>query len=1481
MSTDRAHLAHLSPEEQRRLLAMMLQEHGAPRRVPLSFAQQRLWFLDQLERDNPFYNIDHALRVPYWVDAAALSRAVNLIVARHDALRTRFITVDGEPQQEIVRSLEIDVPVIDLRERPPAEREAELLRLATAEARRLFDLTRGPLLRVSLVRMGDAQTVLLLTMHHIISDGWSVQILLSELARCHAAFATGAEASLERLPIQYADFAVWQRRRLVGDVLEELLSYWRAQLADLPLLNLPTDRPRPAMQTFAGATLPVRLPAGSVRAFARQHGATPFMVLLAVFQALLGRYADQKDFAVGVPIAGRPRAELEPLIGFFVNTLVLRADLAGDPGLAEYVGRVRERALGAYAHEELPFEKLVEHLSPARDPSRNPLAQVAFQLYSDPTRAQAHATRIERLDVQRGTSVFDLVFTLWEEGDEFAGRLEYNRDLFDRATIERLAGHYTRLVARAVTAPDVPLATFPIIADEEQQALEGFGAAVVEEPVRCVHELFEEQVRAMPDAVAARFRSEELTYAELERRANQLAHHLCVHGVGPDTLVGLRLERSFRLPVAILGTLKAGGAYLPLDPAYPPSRLQWMVDDAEPLIVLDDDSWPDVSGQPETSPPAGVTPANLAYVIYTSGSTGTPKGALIEHRGVVNVVRAQRRIIGASPGSRVLQFSSLSFDAATFELVMALCTGGTLVLADRDEVMPGPSLQRLLREESVTIAVLPPSALRELRPEGLDALTTVNVAGEAVPSDLADMWAPGRRLLNLYGPTETSIWATFAELTEDSRRPPPIGRPINNVRVRVLDRYGALAPIGVPGELHIGGVAVGRGYWRRPELTAERFIADLEEPGGRLYRTGDLARWLPDGSLEFLGRLDHQVKLRGFRIELGEIESALRSHPAIQDAVVVRHEVDGDARLIAYVVADTGVARDVLPTAQWDAQYVDRWRSLYDETYAGIPSDGDPAFAIRGWNSAYDGEPLPAEDMHEWVNGSVERILARQPRRVLEIGCGTGLLLFRIAPEVDHYVGTDFSPVALNYVRRYLRHREIADRVTLLERIAEDFSGIEEAAYNAVVLNSVIQYFPGPDYLLRVLEGAARALVPGGVLHVGDVRDMRRLEFLHADVEMRRAPATAGAAQLRDRIRQLVSHEEELVVAPAFFTQLRSVIPGVGAVLVQPRRGRRHNELTRFRYDVELLAEPVSPRAAGPRLDWSLQGMTLERLPEVLEDDHDVVELVGIPDARVAGIIAAHNRLTTEDPPPMVAELRALAERPHPGAVDPEDLWALEASLGRDVEVHLDQSDAGALEARLVTRRRPARGTSSTAARRGGELRQLTNNPLQGTFLRFLAPRLREHLAARLPDFMLPQAYILLPSLPRTASGKTDRRGLPAPGTVRPAEAGRYVAPRTSVEVELAALWADVIGVEHVGMEDDFFTLGGHSLLATQLVSRIRSAFEVELPLRSLFEHPTVAGMALAVEALVTEEISGLSDKEAERLIRELSARNGGGDDAG
>ncbi len=948
----------------KRIAAPPIEPRARSAPAPLSFAQERLWFLEQLEPESSVYNICRASRLLGNVDISALQASLNEIISRHDTLRTTFRVVDGRPVQVVEPSQNISIDLADLRAMPTEEHNFEIQRRIKAEAERRFDLSAGQLLRCSLLRVSDQEHVLILLTHHSVVDAWSMGLMTRELWTLYEAFSNRKPSPFARLPVQYSDYAVWQRNWLQGDVLDTQLDYWKKQLENLSIVNLPTDRPRAPRQSFSGARVPITLPqtlTESVNDLSNRSTVTPFMTLLAAFQLLLYRYTGQEDSAVGSPIANRRRPEIEELIGFFVNTLVLRADLSGNPSFRELLSRVKDTCLAADANQDLPFEKLVQELRPERDLSRNPLFQVMFVLQN----ATSHFSgipglRVEPMELETIRSPFDLSLFLRERDGKYIGYIEYSADLFNRDRIERMAGHFQTLLEAIVADPDQSIATVPILTEAERhQILVEWNDTAAEYPKdKCIHELFEEQVERTPEAIALEFEAEEITYRELNQGANQLAHYLIGLGVGPETLVGICVERSIEMVVGLLGTLKAGGAYVPLDPAYPKERLRFMLDDTQVAVLLtqeklvEDRGWrPVVStvegtedGDPRSSMldprlqvvyldrdlpmivqhssenrTMAVGSDNPAYVIYTSGSTGIPKGVIGTHRGAVNRFAWMWVRFPFESNEKCCVKTSLNFVDSVWEIFGPMLKGVRTTLIPDDIVKDIPRFVQILAQRRVTRIVLVPSLLQSI----LDTISEHHAllpdlkiwssSGEPLFKELADQFRttlPGKILLNLYGSSEVAADVTFYDCCDrQSGSKILIGRPINNIQTYILDSGLQPLPIGVTGELFIGGAGLACGYLNRPELTNETFIGNpfSGDPNCRIFKSGDLARYAPDGSIELLGRLDNQVKVRGYRIELGEIESALIQHPGIRHCAITVHrsESSSSAQIIGYIVPIT------------------------------------------------------------------------------------------------------------------------------------------------------------------------------------------------------------------------------------------------------------------------------------------------------------------------------------------------------------------------------------------------------------------------------------------------------------------------------------------------------------------------------------------------------------------------------------------------
>lgn len=1430
-----------------------------PDAVPLSFAQQRLWFLHRIDTLGPTYNSPMALRLSGELDHEALRAALVDLIDRHEPLRTVFPSEAGEPRQ-LVRPVVPGGGPLRIREIAPDRLEATL----ADEARRPFDPSTETPLRAQLflpgpIRSGDtADRVLLLVVNHIASDGWSLGLLANDLGTAYRARAAGRAPDWAPLPVQYSDYALWQRELLESREASGVRSvqerYWRRKLAGSPPeLDLPLDRPRPAVAGYQGDQVPIRMSARLCRALVelgRSHDATLFMVLHAGLAATLTGMGVGTDLPIGTAIAGRTDEALDDLVGFFVNTLVLRTDTSGDPSFEELLRRVRALDLEAYAHQDLPFEHVVELLNPERG-SHHPLFQIELSLQNAPRQAfDLPGLRGDMTYINAGTSRFDLWFNLdapeGSDGD-LTGFVEYSTELFTADTVRGIVERWIELLDAAVIRPAQPIgvlsaATMPTV------------PAKAEPTTDTLTTLFDQRLAETPDAIALVSDGTTVSFAELDERANRRARLLRARGADAEQVIGVLQSRSVDLVVSLLAVLKTGAAYLALEPDAPHARLCTALDMVEARLVLTDDpaalpanlpvtvldladehrttDRPERTGHRDTDLPGAARSAQLAFVMSTSGSTGAPRGVAVTHGDVVALVAdgSWRR----PAHRRVLMHSPHSFDAATYELWVSLLCGGQVVIAP-----PGPldshTLADIISRHGVTAAWFTAGLFAVLAEEDagcMDGLREVWTGGDVVAAPVVESVrhsCPQLTVVNGYGPTEATTFATchVIEPSDPVGAVVPIGRALDGVHIRVLDKRLRPVPVGAVGELYLGGAGVSRGYVGDPAATAVRFVADPFTPGRRMYRTGDLVRLRAGELLEFVGRFDEQVKIRGHRVEPAEVATVLMRHPEVGGAAVVpRKGRDGGVTLTAYVVP-----HERATTLERSTERVDHWRQTYESLYtdaARMPWGHD----FSGWNSSYDGAAIPLDEMDRWREAIVARIRAERPRRILEIGVGTGLLLARLAADCDEYWATDFSPTVIAALRRQVEERdELRQRVKLFCRPADRFDGLP-GDVDVVVLNSVVQYFPDADYLRRVLAGALDLLSPNGCVIVGDVRNLRTARAHRAAVRLHRADPAATARELLATVDDDLLLEEELLLDPDFFTS------AAAHVVALPKPGDDHNELTRHRYDVILRSAAPGDIQDVRTVSWEADPThrdPVTALDGLLSAEQSApLRVTGFPDGRVAGELAALRALDRGDDPATAATRLTRASTPPRLA----DLEALAARHGLRLTATFPSAGGAAGIFELLFHR-PGHGDSA-ARRPVASSRPLASVPFSPKEAAGLASTVKDWLTQRLPRYLIPDTVHVVNAIPLTPEGKVDRRALPIP---RPApDAQRAGAkPRTERQRQLCALFAEVLGLQEVGVDDGFFTLGGHSLMATRLVSRIRTTLGVELTVRTVFEAPTVA----------------------------------------
>jgi len=1460
-----------------------LASRPATQNDPLSFAQDRLWFLEQLGVGSA-YNEAAAVTIRGPLNVDAITSSVGRLLERHEILRTRFLVESGQPRQIAGPAPECPLDLRDLSGAPGSFQQETVQRELQQSVSETFNLARGPLFRPVLFKLSDNEHVLLIVLHHIVTDGWSARLINREIAAGYDAASRGVVHTQNGAVVQYADFARRQRDGSMTETLQQQLAYWRGKLSGIETLQLPIDYARPAAASFRGSQYRFSFSSATsvqLTGHAREHGVTPFMFLLAAFQSFLHRLTGQKDIVVASPTAGRTNPQLNETIGFFVNTLLLRANFTEHVTFKELLRTTRLGILEALDNQDAPLEKLVAELQPERTLSRQPLFQVAFAWENFPKEPlQLRGLECVPLHVEQCTAKFDLTLHMRIQDGEFRGEFEYATDLFERATIERFGVLWQRLVDSILERPEQPIGTLSWLSDSDRsELLESFNDFHLEfRKDRLVHEIFEERVEALPDAIAVIDASRRLTYRELNSRANKLARFLKSKGVGPERLVGISLCRGVDLVVGLLGILKAGAAYVPVDPMMPAVRIREVISDADPILVITDSlmshqmaqtakeaiiidvDWPEIASHESHNlgdDGEDGRSSRLAYVIYTSGSTGTPKGVMVEHRSLHNLVAWHSSTFGIIPGTRSSSMAGLGFDASTWEIWPSLCSGGQLLMAPHES---SGDPQRLLQwwcEQELDISFLvTPLAERAYT----SRMINLHVRKVLIGGDRLYAWPEAipasQQLINNYGPTEATVVATSGRIASGERI--HIGRPIANTRIYILDAYQQPVPIGVAGEIFIGGEGVARGYLHRAERTRERFVPDpfRGDAKSRMYKTGDLGRWRANGTIEFLGRNDNQVKIRGYRIELDEVTARLLGHASIKEAVVVsRGERVGETQLVAYVVPDHQEVNTAAERDSVSQSIVARWKTLYEDTYSG----GAQGPSFVGWNSSETGQPIPESEMREWLGCTVQRIRDLKPQRVLEIGCGVGLLVEQLAPHCKAYVGTDVSASAVDRLKRWVSERHGFSHVALLQRSATEISDLKAQRFDTIILNSVVQYFPSVDYLVVVLTEAMKLLAQNGAIFVGDVRHFGLLHRFHSEVQFCKASPTAKLQSLRVTIDDAVAFDKELSIDPGFFQSLTRDFPRISAIYAQPRRGYAHNELSRYRYDVIVHTDPNrSVVEASKNIKWADVGSLAVLEERLAQRTWRAIKLTEFPNSRLIRSAYVEQCMRTSADSVLVQEARR--KLPHLTSNSPEleELARLCSTYGYELQVSLaDDGGLDHLEAIIIdplikdhvyVERKVLKAT--------GSYQTYANNPLASGLARDLIPRIREYMHEVLPSPMVPAVWVVLEKLPVSPSGKIDHRALPAPRG-RSHDQGQYVPPRTRFEAILARVWAGLLGIDRVGAEDHFFQLGGHSLLIVQMREVLQKE-GLSVAMRDIYANPKLADLAGAL---------AISDG-AERLTR-------------
>lgn len=1459
--------------------------------LPLSFAQKRLWLLEQLEPNSALYNMFIAFELHGNLDISALNLAFITLIKRHESFRTAFIVQAGQPYQLISADVSFNLRV----EQTENLTEQEINRLTYCEAQKPFDFNTAPLLRVRVLARTSINYILMICVHHIIHDGWSFNILCKELNLLYAAYASKNLPNLPPLDWQYADFSQWQQQSLDTHKLQKLLYYWTGQLTGFSPIEFPADysKSSKSIKNYQGARIPFVIAPEhlvQVKKLAQCEQTTLYSVLFSMFAVLIGRYSAQEDLVIGTPISGRHYPNVEKIIGFFINILILRTDLSGNPTFLDFLQRNKKVILDSYQYQDLPFESLVAALNPTRVSVENPLVKIMFIFQNYPTISlQLTGIKSKRIFSDNESLLLadyesakvDFSFYIQETSQGLQGLIEYNTQLFATHTIEQFIVHFQTLLTSIINNPQERIAHLALLDERTRVQLLSQANQKIYPLNQSLCVLFQKQVEQIPNHIAVSLNKKSLTYQQLNVASNQLAHYLVTLGVQRRVLVGIYLERGFELIISILAILKTGAAYVCIDPNYPEQRAHFLIRDCQPHIIVSnseyhttlceqlkrqfdlqsigvidlDQAQTMIMHQPINNLNIKTCPNDLVYIIYTSGSTGTPKAVLIEQAGVVNMACAQIDELGILPSDRILQFARFTFDAFVWELFGALLAGAQLCLISKDVRLVGNELLVVLQSEHISIATLTPSVLDTLPCEALPNLRLLVLAGEQCSVSTIKKWHKNRKFI-AYGPTEGTVCSSLLKEV-DLKYPLSIGVPFPNIEIYLLDTYLQLVPPGIPGEICLGGIGVARGYLKRDELTQERFVTCLiGNQMRRIYRTGDRGKWV-NGHLEYHGRMDtSQIKLRGVRIELDEIKQEVLKHPAIENTVILVQ----DQHLVAYLVAKATAINSESIYAPHPEEQIQHWEFLYEDLYKQLRTTTALNFNYLGWNSSYTKQPFLEEEMQEWVDHTVQRILALKPERVLEIGCGAGLLMTRIAPYCRNYTATDFSSAAINYLKKLTQRLALSTKIQLLHRPAHVFDENEYAAYDVIIINSVIQYFPDLAHLIKVLEGAMHCTRLGGKIFIGDVRSLVHLEALHGSIILNSAQNTLTYSQWRASLFEKIQREEELAIDSRFFEQFAQSHPLLDCAVTQIRRGKYQNELTQFRYDVILYTRSATPISKVQVVwsSWGKQFNTLQNIRDYLAKNVDHLAIRAIPNRRIENIVTVLDKTQThEHLDPSI--LKTIQSNDIP---DPETFALLSEQLGYQFIATWSKQDAlrcidiiffRGLEAACFIER-----DILTTARKSTikNWLQYANQPQTAKIRQNILIDLRNQIKKSLPDYMIPK-LTFIEKIPLTSHGKFDSSQLPK---IHYQTQNEFLhLPITEFEKALVVLWKRVLQIDSLSINDNFFAIGGESLTAAELIAAINQRFEIKLPVKAIWDAPTIKKLGVAVEIQYQQKASSVS----------------------
>lgn len=1472
---------------------------------PLSASQRELWILQQMDSDTVAYNLPIGIKFNGRLNLDVLNKSINIFMNRHKMFRCRFVS-SGDEIGQAFDNTPSDIEVIDLSNIPSQEVQKEIDKIKLEKAKKKIDLANGTSFNISVIKVNEEENILLLIMHHIVADGWSiVRIFINELKIIYNALLSGEDYKLPTLEKTYVDFVI-EQQNLIETESESNNKYWIEKFKDANLdPYFEGDKKRKKYTQYLGERRHYKLSkdiVDKIKKVAKKKNVTLFNVLLSAMNLLVYRWTGRSDVILGTTFSNRNNIEFENVFGNFTNNIPLRVKISEEESLSTLFDSVRDDFVESFEHAEYPFERIVEAVKPERQGNRNPMFNISFVMHTYLEKYKnfnfSNEVNIEFTEpvaqIDNETSELDMIFELLENEEGLYIDCEYDSEIFNNITIDRIIKTYENILKVISENKDYKVNEIEVVSEEDKQdILNKFNNNDKYYPKeKCLHEIFEEKVKDTPESIAVVCGDKKLTYKELDCYSNYMANTLLNNNIGRGDVVGICTDRSVHMIVAILSILKTGAAYIALDPKYPKDRLNYIVNDSDVKIVvkekgieddviekkdlkfIDIDIDIDCSNDQCKLLKQTVYPDDTAYVLYTSGSTGNPKGALISHYNVVRLFQSTEYYYKFTNEDVWTFFHSYAFDFSVWELWGALLYGGKLVIVPYMISRSPKQFHQLLIDEKVTVLNQTPSAFRQLVNIDIEQDEKLNLryvifGGEALKKSILEPWVrkygfDSPKLVNMYGITETTVHVTLGVVenfddVEDDRI--PVGKPLDDLQVYILDENKMLLPIGAVGEMYVGGGGVSKGYLNRPELTKERFVENPYSKNDNkiMYKSGDLARYKENGDLDYIGRIDEQVKVNGFRVELGEIESTIKECSEVKDCIVQLRKVNSDDnRIIAYVIP-----KDDDSDKEVDEERVSQWQSVFDATYSNKKDDevDDPTLNITGWNSSYTGKPIAKEHMVKWVDYTINSIKKIPHKKVMEIACGTGMILFKIAPETEYYLGSDFSTVAIDYIKEQLKSDAYnMPQVDLLARAADNFEGIQERYFDLVIINSVTQCFPSAEYLVDVLEKAVNSVKDGGHIFVGDSRNFNLLDVFHGSVEFFKAKENEDRLYLQSHLHHAINAESELLISPEFFYVLKKRCPRISDVEIRLKRGREENEMVPFRFDVVLYIEKDSSNDNYDinNYDWYKDEINKEKVESLLKEDISNVAIRNIPNKMLVRNVKLLDSIRNGQSSETKKEITKYLDDLNLEGFYAEDFYELGESYGYNVSVMWNGKESG--EYFDVVFQNPKSKPLATRLLNQeivvkDDFKYYANVPHKGEDIDKIVPEIRDYVKERVPYYMVPANFIVMNEFPLTTNGKLDKKALPLPNYEITQVSTEFVEPRNAIEEVLVQIVCDILEFDKVGVRDNFFELGGNSILATKFATRIKENLGIEIQLRDIFSFPTIEEIAEKVMELLTMAI--------------------------